>query len=129
MSTVGVGIDIVDVERFSVALDRHPAILTRLFTESERSDAHGHAERLAARFAAKEAVLKTLGVGVGAASWRSIEIHRDASGAPSVRLHGAAATLARSRGVGRLHLSMSHTKMTAAAFVVASAEEESTGAR
>jgi holo-[acyl-carrier protein] synthase len=129
MSTVGVGVDIVDVERFGVAMHRHPAILTRLFTETERIDAHGHPERLAARFAAKEAVLKTLGVGVGAAPWRSIEIHRDDSGAPSVRLHGAAANLAANRGVDTLHVSMSHTKRTATAFVVASADEESRGAR
>lgn len=129
MSTVGVGVDVVDVERFSSAIDRRPALLERLFTEQERSDAHGQAARFAARFAAKEAVLKTLGVGIGAAPWRSIEIRRDASGAPSVQLHGVAAEIAQLRGVGTLHVSMTHTKMTAAAFVVASTEGELANAR
>ena len=121
MTTVGIGVDIVDVQRFDLALTRHPALETRLFTPAERRDAAERPERLAARFAAKEAVLKTLGVGLGATSWHSIEIHRDDSGAPSVRLHGTAAELAASRGVGALHVSMSHTDTMAAAFVVASA--------
>jgi len=121
MTTVGVGIDIVDVARFSRALQRRPALLTRLFTDQERIDSRLAPERLAARFAAKEAVLKTLSSGIGATSWRNIEIHREPSGAPSVRLHGSARDLADRHGVGELHLSMSHTDQTAAAFVVASA--------
>ncbi len=121
MATVGVGVDIVDVPRFALALDRHPKLLTRLFTDQERSDANSRPERLAARFAAKEAVLKTLGSGIGAAPWRSIEIRRDASGAPSVHLHGAAKELASRCGVGELHVSLTHTDQMAAAFVVASA--------
>jgi len=120
VATRGVGIDVVDVERFALALERHPAMIGRLFTDAERRDASSRPERLAARFAAKEAVLKTLQVGVGATSWHSIEIHRDPSGAPSVRLHGAARALASERGVSTLHLSMTHTRLTAAAFVVAS---------
>jgi holo-[acyl-carrier protein] synthase len=123
VSTVGVGVDIVDVARFSLALERHPTLAARLFTDDERRDAHSQPERLAARFAAKEAVLKTLRSGIGAAPWRSIEIVRDPSGAPSVALHGAAATLARRHGVGAMHVSLSHTATTAAAFVVASAAE------
>ena len=121
MSTVGVGIDIVDVARFTLAIERHPRLVTRLFTDTEQSDAHDRPERLAARFAAKEAVLKTLGSGVGAAPWRSIEIHRGAGGAPSVELHGAALALANERGIDRWHLSMTHTSTTAAAFVVGDA--------
>jgi holo-[acyl-carrier protein] synthase len=92
MATVGVGIDIVDVARFTLALERHPAIAARLFTNDERRDACARPERLAARFAAKEAVLKTLSAGLGAAPWHSIEIRRDPSGAP------CSATLAASRG-------------------------------
>jgi holo-[acyl-carrier protein] synthase len=124
VATVGIGVDIVDVARFALALERHPTLLTRLFTDQERSDANSRPERLAARFAAKEAVLKTLESGIGAAPWRSIEIHREASGAPSVRLHGAAQELAVRRGVGELHLSLSHTQQTAAAFVVATSSED-----
>lgn len=124
MTTRGVGIDVVDVARFALALERHPKLETRLFTERERQDAHSRPERLAARFAAKEAVLKTLRVGVGAAPWHSIEVERDPSGAPSLRLSGAAARLAQSRGVTTMHLSMSHTHVTAAAFVVGTGDGE-----
>jgi holo-[acyl-carrier protein] synthase len=118
VTTLGVGIDIVDVPRFALALERHPRLLARLFTDRERLDARQRPERLAARFAAKEAVLKTLQVGIGGAPWRSIEIHRSPEGAPSVELHGAALELAQRRGVRHLHVSMTHTALTAAAFVV-----------
>jgi holo-[acyl-carrier protein] synthase len=118
VTTLGVGVDVVDVPRFAKALERHPRLLARLFTDQERLDARQRPERLAARFAAKEAVLKTLRVGIGGASWRSIEIHRASDGAPSVELHGAALELAERRGVTRLHVSMTHTSRTAAAFVV-----------
>lgn len=118
MATLGVGVDIVDVPRFALALERRPAIAARLFTEDERRDARGRPERLAARFAAKEAVLKTLRVGFGAAPWTSIEVRRDAAGAPTVVLHGRAATLASERGVDELHVSISHTSSSAVAFVV-----------
>jgi holo-[acyl-carrier protein] synthase len=122
VTTVGIGVDIVDVQRFDLALTRHPRLEARLFTARERDDAARRPERLAARFAAKEAVLKTLRVGLGATSWHSIEIHRDESGAPSVVLHGAAAELAASQGVATMHVSMSHTDTMAAAFVVASSQ-------
>jgi len=129
VATVGVGVDVVDVARFALALERRPRLADRLFTDAERLDAHAQPERLAARFAAKEAVLKTLRSGIGAAPWRSIEIRRDQSGEPSVHLHGAAASLARRRGVRRLHVSLSHTETTAVAFVVASSKRGSTDAR
>jgi holo-[acyl-carrier protein] synthase len=111
-------VDVVDVPRFALAIERHPRLLTRLFTDQERLDARQRPERLAARFAAKEAVMKTLRVGIGATSWTSIEIHREHDGAPSVELHGGALELAQRRGVTRLHVSMTHTPITAAAFVV-----------
>ena len=119
MATVGVGIDIVDVPRFVVVLARRPRIVERLFTEGEQRDARGKAERLAARFAAKEAVMKSMGVGAGSVPWKSIEVKRAPSGAPSVLLHGAAAELAELRGIAEMHISLTHTAMTAAAFVVA----------
>jgi holo-[acyl-carrier protein] synthase len=123
MTTLGVGVDIVDVPRFALALQRHPKIVGRLFTEGELADSRFRPERLAARFAAKEAVLKTLRVGFGAAPWKSIEIRRDASGAPSVLLHDVAALLAEQRGVQTLHVSLSHSELTAAAFVVGSSKD------
>ncbi len=92
--------------------------MNRLFTDQEQLDARSAPERLAARFAAKEAVLKTLHVGIGATPWHAIEIHRSREGVPSVHLHGRALELATSRGVRSMHLSMSHTALTAIAFVV-----------
>ena len=123
MGTVGVGVDMVDVARFARALQRHPKIVGRLFTDDERRDANSRPERLAARFAAKEAVLKSLQAGFGAAPWTSIEIHRGANGAPSVRLHGPAAQLAAQKGVATLHVSLSHTELMAAALVVGSSKD------
>ena len=123
MATVGVGIDVVDVPRFEIVLARRPRIIQRLFTEGEQRDARGKAERLAARFAAKEAVMKSLSVGAGSVPWKSIEVKKAPSGAPSVMLHGAAAELAAARGADEFHISLTHTAMTAAAFVVASSND------
>ncbi len=118
MGTIAVGVDVVDVPRFALAMSRHPRLVGRLFTDQEQDDARQSPERLAARFAAKEAVLKTLRVGIGGTTWRSIEIQRSADGAPSVHLHGSARALAEDRGVHAMHVSMTHTAQTAAAFVV-----------
>jgi holo-[acyl-carrier protein] synthase len=125
--TTGVGIDVVDVDRFRLVLERRPRIVDRLFTDGERRDAHSQPERLAARFAAKEAVLKTLGIGAGVTPWRSIEVTLNALGAPSVVLHEHASEIAQSQGVGYLHLSMTHTEHLAAAFVVGSSKDEVRG--
>jgi len=123
VATLGVGIDVVDVPRFQIVLGRRPRIVDRLFTEGEQRDARGKAERLAARFAAKEAVMKSMGVGAGSVPWKSIEVKRAPSGAPSVLVHGAAAELAAARGVDEFHISLTHTAMTAAAFVIASSKD------
>ena len=127
MATVGVGIDIVDVPRFEIVLARRPRIVERLFTEGEQRDARGKTERLAARFAAKEAVMKSMSVGAGSVPWKSIEVKRAPSGAPSVLLHGAAAELAEQRGISQMHISLTHTAMTAAAVVVASSSDVHAG--
>ncbi len=124
MATVGVGVDVVDVERFALAMKRHPRILERLFTDQERRDAKSRPERLAARFAAKEAVLKTLQSGVGAVAWRSIEVRKAPSGAPSIHLYEEAEQLALGHGVSTLHVSLSHTALSAVAFVVGCGPED-----
>jgi holo-[acyl-carrier protein] synthase len=124
---VGVGVDAVDVERFRRLLDRRPRFATRCFTETERSDATGSADpvqSLAARFAAKEAVMKALGTGIGAFALTEVEVRRvpgtgAGRNAPSLVLHGAAARLAGAQGAGRFHLSLTHTTDVAIAFVVA----------
>jgi holo-[acyl-carrier protein] synthase len=122
---VGIGVDDVDVDRFRRSLDRTPTLVDRLFTEGERSYASlarpaMAAQRYAARFAAKEAVLKALGAGLGACGFHDIEVLRDdATGAPTLVLRAAAADLAATLGVGHWHLSLSHTEHRASAFVVA----------
>jgi holo-[acyl-carrier protein] synthase len=118
----GVGVDAVDVARFRMVLARRPRLAGRLFTEAERSYAESGQDpgsRLAARFAAKEAVLKALGVGLGAADFREVEVVRGDNGAPGLALGGRAAVLATARGVRWWHLSLSHTELVAVASVVA----------
>ena len=120
-AVVGIGVDAVDVERFRAVLARRPSLLERLFTEDERAIAAGRGAgpRLAARFAAKEAVLKALGVGIGAAAFRDVEVVRTEGGAPRLALTGRAAALAAERGVRRWHVSLTHTDVVAVASVVA----------
>jgi holo-[acyl-carrier protein] synthase len=127
VSVVGVGVDAVDVSRFRRVLDRRPSLAHRCFTPSEQSDAGESADRaqsLAARFAAKEAVMKALGSGLGAFAWTEVEVTRAPGtgatrNAPSLVLRGAAAALAGEQGAGRFHLSLTHTDGVAIAFVVA----------
>lgn len=119
MGTLGVGLDLVDVDRFAAMLARRSRLAGRLFTEVERAEAAERPERLAARFAAKEAALKSLGEGLGAAAWREIEVRRADSGQPYLVLEGEAARMAERHGVTRWRLSLSHTATTAAAVVVA----------
>lgn len=115
----GVGVDAVDVGRFGAVLDRRPAIATRLFTATERRDGAGDVQRLAARFAAKEATMKALGSGIGTIGWHDVEVVRADSGAPSLVLTSGAAAVARRRGVSHWHVSLTHTTAVAVAMVVA----------
>lgn len=112
---VGVGIDVVDVERFGRVLDRTPALRTRLFTETERDL---QLASLAARFAAKEAVAKALGAPVGL-SWLDATVVQDANGRPSLVVTGTVARRAEEMGVASFHLSLSHDAGIASAVVVA----------
>jgi holo-[acyl-carrier protein] synthase len=119
---VGIGVDLTPVERMARALANHPERLeARLFTDGERAycRARGLAEQhFAARFAAKEAVLKALGVPDGL-TWHELEVVSSEDGAPRLELHGAAARVAAAAGVKRLHLSLTHAGGHALAFVVA----------
>ncbi len=119
---IGIGNDLVDLERFRRVLERRPGIREKLFTDSEREYAQRRSdpvERYAVRFAAKEATLKALGVGIGATDWHDIEVCRDDDGRPSLRLRGRALALARQRGVTRWELTLSHSGIVAQAVVVA----------
>jgi holo-[acyl-carrier protein] synthase len=119
---VGIGVDAVDIDRFRRVLSRRPNISQRLFTEAEQAYARcstDPAPRLAVRFAAKEAALKALGEGIGAAPFSDIEVIRSTHGVPRLVLHGDAALLAREKGVERWHLSLTHTSEVAVASAVA----------
>ena len=118
----GVGIDLVEIDRFRKTLERRPSLIERIFTESERQYAlqrNDPTERFAARFAAKEAALKSMGVGIGAADWHDLEVLRDEDGKPSLNVTGRAATLAADLGITRFELSITHTDSLAQAEVIA----------
>jgi holo-[acyl-carrier protein] synthase len=122
VGVIGVGIDAVDVERFRQLLARRPALAHRVFTEAERSALSDRADPvpgLAARFAAKEAVMKALGTGLGGVRFADVEVVRAGSGAPRLEVSGLAAQRARALGVTSWHLSLTHTGSVAAAVVVA----------
>jgi len=119
---LGIGVDAVDVDRFRKVLSRRPHLSQRLFTSGEQEYAARAADpalRLAARFAAKEAALKALGVGLGAARFCDIEVIRSTDGAPLLSLHGEAALLASKAGITQWHLSLTHTSSVAVASAVA----------
>ena len=120
---IGIGTDLVDLDRFRQALERTPGLVPRLFCADEQAYAERRndpTERYAARFAAKEAVMKALGVGLGACEFTDIEVVRDDdSGAPSVALHGRARELAAEAGVTRWLLTLTHSDTTAHAIAVA----------
>jgi holo-[acyl-carrier protein] synthase len=122
MNVVGLGTDLVEIERFRLAMQRRARLPERLFSDDERSYAFRHRDpvpRLAARFAAKEAVMKALGVGLGAFKLRDVEVVRKRGGAPMVGLHGKAAVLADERGVTSWHLSLTHSESMAMAVAIA----------
>jgi len=119
---IGIGTDLVELDRFRLALHRTPRIVDRLFSADERAYAERRrdpTERYAARFAAKEAVLKAMGVGLWKFPLRDIEVVRAASGQPSVVLHGRAAEVAAERGVREWRLTLTHTDSVAQAIAVA----------
>ncbi|HZA76067.1 MAG TPA: holo-ACP synthase [Acidimicrobiales bacterium] len=121
-AVVGVGIDLCEVDRMRRVLARTPGFAARVYTDDEQAYCRARrdpTERFAARFAAKEAVLKAMGLGLGACAFREIEVVRAASGAPSLVLHGTAAGLAADRGIADWHVSLSHTSTVAEALVIA----------
>lgn len=123
MPLVGIGLDLVELDRF-VALygERDPVVLNRCFTSAEQRDVGTGADqlvRLAARFAAKEAVLKVLGGLRDGIALTDVAVISSATGAPSIVLSCGALDQANARGIGAWHISLTHTSHTAAAVVVA----------
>jgi len=112
---IGVGVDLVDLERFEKAIIGTPKLIERLFAESERGVSN---RTLAGRFAAKEALVKAVGDPRGL-RWHEVEIVKDALGKPSIVTTGTTADFIRVAGIQNLHLSISHDGGKAIAMVVA----------
>jgi len=118
---VSLGTDVVDLDRFRLALQRTPGMVGRVFTDGERAYAsrkRDPTERLAARFAVKEATMKALGVGLGAFRFHDVEVVKARSGEPSLSLSGRAAELASARGINGWKVSITHSDLIALAVVV-----------
>ncbi len=126
---VGIGIDMVEIERMRALLERKGGrALERLFTEGERTYAAAHPEparQLAARAAAKEAAFKALAGSdlARAIGWRELEVVARSHRGPELRLHGRAVARALELGVSRIHLSLTHTESMAAAYVIAERDD------
>jgi holo-[acyl-carrier protein] synthase len=123
MSVIGIGVDLVECARIQHSLDRFgDRFLRRVFTEGEIEyclSMKFPARHLAARFAAKEAVSKAFGTGIGKAmGWRDIDVHKKPSGEPFLVLAGGAEQLARERGVKHTLITLSHSREHAVATIV-----------
>lgn len=119
----GIGVDIVDIARIQALLDRHgERFLRRVYTEAETAYAMSganKAERLAGRFAVKEAVMKALGTGKSQGIlWRDVETLRGRLGKPEVHLHGQAVKWAKWRSGDQVHVTIAHDGGKAMAFVI-----------
>ena len=112
---VGIGVDLVDIARFERTLTRTPRLLERLFSPTEQLL---HPRSLAARYAAKEALIKALG-GSDGVHWTEIEVTPEPSGRPWFTLTGSTAEVVAERGITTVHLSLSHDAGFATAYVVA----------
>lgn len=124
MNVFGIGVDVVDVERIESAIASHgDRFLNRTFTESERAYCEAQAisgPHFAVRFAAKEAVSKAFGTGIGGdVGLCEVEVVRSASGAPGIVLHGNAAVFAARQRISRVMISLSHTRHSAVAQAMA----------
>jgi holo-[acyl-carrier protein] synthase len=112
---VGIGVDLVDVARFETAIQNTPKLKDRLFTEGEKCL---NSYSLAARFAAKEALMKAVGKAQGL-SFQEVEIKKDEFGKPGFELSGQSKTTVSEKGIANLHLSLSHDGGMAVAYVIA----------
>ena len=119
---IGIGVDAVEVGRFREVMARTPGFASRVFTADEiasLADRSDPAPSLAARFAAREATMKALGVGLGAFDLHDVSVDRTESGAPQLIVRGRAERLATERGVSKWFVSLTHTDGVAMAMVAA----------
>ena len=123
VGTHAVGVDMIEIGRVARVLQRHPRrFLERVFTPEEVAFCRGRVPELAARFAAKEAMMKALGTGARSVAWRDIEVLPDRRGKPLVYLYGGAAERAEAIGLDAMDISMSHLADFAIAVVVCTQE-------
>jgi len=114
------GVDIIEIGRVQQVIDRWgPRFLDRVFTPAEQTQCAGSVPSLAARFAAKEAAVKTLGTGIGEVSWQEVETISGQKGKPYLRLHGNANRIATEKGLRNWSVSLSHSRDYAVAMVIA----------
>ena len=117
------GVDLIEIERVREAIERHgDRFLNRVFTPVELAEVHNDSASLAVRFAAKEAVAKALGTGIGEVCWQDIEIRRGPARQPQLKLYGFAAQLAGELGLVHWSISLSHTHEIAIAMAVGTGE-------
>ena len=125
--SVGLGVDIVEIERMARIIKRSPAFTEKVYSAAERAycDGHAHPEvHYATRFAAKEAVLKALGTGFSEGiGWLDVEVRRTSKGRPYVVLTGRAREVAREMGVREIPISLSYTHTDAVACAMAITDE------
>ena len=122
MSKTAIGVDIIEIARVERVISRwQDSFLKRIYTRAELETCP-NASSLAARFAAKEAVMKALGTGVRGVSWRDIEILTNGNGAPLIKLHGRAREKSEEIGVAEFCVTMSHSREYAVAFVIGYAQ-------
>jgi holo-[acyl-carrier protein] synthase len=118
-SRTSIGTDIIEIHRIEKAIQsRQDSFLRRIYTEAELQSCHNRASSLAARFAAKEAVMKALGTGAKGVSWQDIEILSNSQGAPIVQLHAQAERKAKENGIAKLSVTLSHCREYAIAVVI-----------
>lgn len=121
----GIGTDMVEIDRIRRAIERNPHFLERVYTQQEIACCQRKAncwQSFAARFAAKEAVCKALGTGIGPVGLKEIEVINAAGGQPQAMLYGKAQALAQSRNIQRVHISLSHSEAYAIATAVLEGE-------
>jgi holo-[acyl-carrier protein] synthase len=120
MPVLRTGVDLIEIDRFASAYQRYGRrFLERLFTSTERAENGENMASLAARFAAKEAVTKAFGTGIGHITWHDIEICRGVKGEPILHLYGPAERTAAEQHLDTWSISLSHSQNLAIAFVVA----------
>ena len=127
---IGVGIDSIEIARVANSVQRNPRLQRRLFTPRELAELPPGEKawsRMAAVFAAKEAVFKAFGTGLARHSWQQVEVVHDRLGAPRIELNGKAAATADRRKIVRLHISISHDRERAVAICIAEGGEQCSG--